>query len=247
MTPSSDNKNMILTIVLSAIVFIGWQYFYAGPQLQKQREAQHQAELAKANQPAPQNPATLQPGVQQAGVPVGAPPPIDPAGAITEREPALALSPRVKIETPRLSGSIALRGAVLDDLSLKDYKETVDPASPTIVLFSPEATKEPYYAYFGWLGQAGVKTPDMKSLWVADGTSLGPDKPLTLRFDNGAGLVFKRIYSIDRNYEFTDRGQRREQDRRTGDAHPLRLDQPHRHPYARRLCRAVRRPARRDG
>ena len=205
MKPSSDNKNMILTIVLSAIVFIGWQYFYAGPQLLKQREAQQQAELAKATQTASQTAAQPgQPGAApQAAAPVGAPPPIDPGLAIIDRDAALAQSPRVKIETPRLSGSVALKGALLDDLLLTDYKETVDPKSPNIVLFSPEATRDPYYAYFGWLGQAGVRTPDMKSLWSADGAVLSPEKPLTLSFDNGAGLVFKRVYSIDRNYQFT--------------------------------------------
>ncbi|MBY0613269.1 MAG: membrane protein insertase YidC [Beijerinckiaceae bacterium] len=200
MTPSSDNKNMILAIALSAIVFLGWQYFYAGPQMQRQKE--QQAELAKAN--ASQQTAQTNPGQ----TPVGAPPPINPAAVqpasqIIERDAALAQSPRVKIETPRLTGSVSLKGGVIDDLSLNDYQETVDPKSPKIVLFAPEATKEPYYAYFGWLAAGGVKTPDPQTVWSADGAALTPEKPLTLSYDNGAGQVFKRVVSVDRNYLFT--------------------------------------------
>ena len=192
---------MILAIVLSAIVFLGWQYFYAGPQMQKQKE--QQAELAKAN--AAQQ--AVQPG---AGLsPLGAPPPVtpgavQPASQIVEREVALAQSPRVKIETPRLTGSVSLKGGVIDDLSLNDYQETVDPKSPKIVLFAPEATKEPYYAYFGWLAAGGaVKTPEPQTVWTADGAALTPQKPLTLTYDNGAGQTFKRVISVDQNYLFT--------------------------------------------
>ena len=209
MKPTSENKNMILAIVLSAVVFLGWQYFYAGPQLQKQRD--QQAELARASAQA--NPqAGTQAGTSANGTPaspVGAPPPINPAaiqpsGAILERDAALALSPRVRIETPRLVGSIALKGGAIDDLSLTDYQETVDVKSPNIVLFAPEATKEPYFAYFGWLGGGtAVKTPELQTIWTADGPTLTPQKPMTLTYDNGAGQIFRRVISIDANYLFT--------------------------------------------
>ena len=197
MTPTSDNKNMILAIVLSAIVFLGWQYFYAGPQLQKQREAQ-QAELSKANSN----------GTQPTAAPVaGAPAPIAPAqpsSVVLEPAAALAQSPRIRIETPRVSGSLALKGGVIDDLSLIGYTETVDPKSPNIVLFSPDATKEPYFAYFGWLSaDASIKTPERQTLWTADGDKLTPEKPVTLTYDNGSGQTYRRKIAIDANYLFT--------------------------------------------
>lgn len=202
MTPSSDNKNMILAIILSAMVFIGWQYFYAGPQLKRQQEAQ-QAELAKTGG---QVPGSAQPiGVAKA--PVGAPTPAGLAAPTTILDPAaaLALSPRIKIETPRLQGSIALKGGLIDDLSLIGYRETVDPKSRNIVLFAPEASKDPYFAYFGWLGatNSGTRTPELVSLWTADNDTLTPEKPVTLSFENGTGLHFKRLIRIDKDYLFT--------------------------------------------
>ncbi len=203
MTPSSDNKNMILAIVLSAIVFIGWQYFYAGPQLQKQRDAQiaQQAETAR-NQPAGQQPA----GGAQPGVPVATViPGLGATAAIVDRKTALAASQRIQIETPRLSGSVSLKGGVIDDLTLVNYHETVDPKSDNIVLLEPEGSASPYFAYFGWLPAAGsgVATPELRSDWKAEGTKLTPAQPLTLTYDNGKGLTFKRVISVDNDFLFT--------------------------------------------
>ncbi len=203
MKPTSDNKNMILAVALSAIVFLGWQYFYAGPQLQRQREAQiaQQAEAAKA---AGQNGvAPAAPG-NPAGITIAVPGLSAPA-AILDRQAALALSPRIKIETGKVNGSVSLKGGVIDDLTLVNYQETVDPKSANIVLLSPEATAEPYFAYFGWLAAngSGISAPEPQTMWKADGDKLTQAKPLTLSFNNSKGLTFKRVISIDENYLFT--------------------------------------------
>ena len=34
----TDQKNTILAIVLSALVFVAWQYFFALPQIEKQKQ-----------------------------------------------------------------------------------------------------------------------------------------------------------------------------------------------------------------
>ena len=84
------------------------------------------------------------------------------AAPIVSRDAAIAASPRVKIDTPRLIGSIALKGARIDDLSLVQFRETVDPTSPAIELFSPSNTANPYYAEFGWVPSTGstARLPD---------------------------------------------------------------------------------------
>src|ERR1700742_4213709 len=131
-----DNKNTILAIVLSAIVLIGWQYFIGMPQLEKQKQeaalkAQQQAQV-QTTTPAPNQPAGQQgtPGGAPAQLPGqgGAP----TAGQERSREQVIASSPRIKIETPRISGSIALKGAAIDDVELTQYRETIDPNSPPI-------------------------------------------------------------------------------------------------------------------
>ena len=202
-----DSRNTILAVILSGLVLIGWQYFYNVQQMEKQRAAQQaQSELAK---PAPQPGGTTPPATtpQTGAAPAPAPTTNQPASAApVSRDAAIASTPRVKIDTPRLSGSISLKGARIDDLSLLQFRETVDPSSPAIVLYSPSGTAEPYYAEFGWVPAAGstVKLPDRDTMWQQDGSgSLTPTSPVTLKYDNGDGLTFRRTISIDDRYLFT--------------------------------------------
>jgi YidC/Oxa1 family membrane protein insertase len=199
----TDNRNTILAVILSGLVLIAWQYFYNVPQMEKQRaQQQTQAELAK---PTPQaTPGTT----PQAGTSPSTPAATQPASAapVIGRDAAIAASPRIKIETPRLSGSIALKGARIDDLALEKYRETVDPTSPAIVLFSPSQTAAPYYAEFGWVPATGspVRLPDQNTVWQQEGSgALTPTNPVTLKYDNGDGLTFRRTIAIDERYLFT--------------------------------------------
>ncbi|MYZ50441.1 membrane protein insertase YidC, partial [Propylenella binzhouense] len=131
--------------------------------------------------------------------------PAGPAGYVS-REQALAAGQRVAIDTPSLAGSINLVGGRVDDLLLKKYHVTVDPKSPLVELFSPVGTEHAYYAEFGWVApQGGAAVPGPDTLWQADGTTLAPGQDVTLSWDNGAGLVFRRTFSIDRDYMFTVR------------------------------------------
>ena len=206
----TDNRNTILAVILSGLVLIAWQYFYNIPTMEKQRAAQ-QAELA---QKQAANPATTTPGANQpAGTTPAAPAqqtgaPATPAAAapVQPRPTVIAASPRVKIETPSISGSIALTGARIDDVALVKFRETVDPKSPAIELFSPSGTKEPFYAEFGFVPSAGstIKMPTKDTVWAQEGTgALTPAKPVTLTWNNGQGLTFKRTISIDDKYLFT--------------------------------------------
>ena len=190
---SENIKNMILAAALS-LVFIGlWDYFYAFPEIDKQRRAQTQQEqLAKVPQlGAPERVTAGQPPVK---------------AAPKTRAEALALSPRIAIDTRSISGSIALKGGRIDDVSLKNYRETVDPSSPIITLLSPEDGPSPYYAELGYLTAETENAPVLpttETLWTADADVLTTAKPVTLTWDNGRGLVFKRVISVDDEYLFT--------------------------------------------
>ena len=203
----TDNKNTILAIVLSALVLIAWQYFFAIPQekakqeqLQAQQQTQKQSpqQPAQGGQPAP----AAQPG---APLPPGqATPPS--VGAPVTRAAALAASPRVAIATASLQGSIALKGARIDDIALVKFREQVDPKSPPIVLLSPSGAAEPFYADFGWTNAAGgnVKVPASDTVWKQAGSgALGVGQPVTLTWDNGEGVEFRRTISVDDKYLFT--------------------------------------------
>lgn len=201
-----ENRNYILAIALSIAVLLGWQYLVAGPKLEAQRQAAIQAEATTA--PAAGAPAGTAPvAVGPTGAPQPAGPtasPAVPAAALT-REQALAAAPRVGIDTPVLDGSINLVGGRIDDVGFKKYRETVDPKSPEIDLLSPAGGKDPYFADFGWLSDAGspVKVPGPDTVWTQKGSAkLGIGAPVTLTWDNGEGFVFERVVSVDDRYMF---------------------------------------------
>jgi YidC/Oxa1 family membrane protein insertase len=204
----NDNKNTILAIALSALLLLGWQYFFALPQEKaRQEQLQLQAQLQKQAIPTPAQPGQSPQPAQQPGpaqVPGQANAPAPPAPV--DRARALAETPRVQISTGSLQGSIALKGGRIDDLALVKFRETVDPKSPPIVLLSPSGTADPFYAEFGWTGSANsnVKLPTSETVWKQNGTgAVGVGHPVTLTYDNGEGLEFRRTIAVDDKYLFT--------------------------------------------
>jgi YidC/Oxa1 family membrane protein insertase len=180
--PQIDPKNMIMAIVLSMLIVFGWQYYYAGPAAEKAKQAEAAAQTTTAQLPSTAAAATIE-----------------------DVATVLAKTKRVKIETPELSGTVNLMGAQLDDLHLNDYRETIDPKSPIITLLKPSGTANAYFVEHGFVGAQGstVKLPDAKTEWQAAGDAvLTLDKPLTLTWDNGAGLKFERVISISDKYLF---------------------------------------------
>jgi YidC/Oxa1 family membrane protein insertase len=200
----TDNRNIILAIVLSMIVLFGWQFFVAGPQMERaQRQAEIAAEQAQS-EAALATPTTTAPA-STAGTP-GA---VAADGTVTyaDRAQAIAATQRVVIDTEDLAGSINLTGARLDDLELKQYRETVDPNSPIITLLTPAGVPNAYFAEQGWVPAAGanIAVPNGQTIWSVEGanTSLTAATPVTLVWDNGAGLIFRRTFAVDQHYLFT--------------------------------------------
>ena len=200
-----DQRNLILAIALSVFIFLGFELYMsltAVPPPEKERQTVT----------APPAPAVEMPGTAAF------------VGQAETREAALALRPRVRIVTRRLSGSIALKGARIDDLTLLDYRETTEEGSPDIILLSPAESPAaegkqrtsfllpqdaaistgPYFADFGWVAEAGeVVVPGPETVWQADRRELTPAAPLTLTWDNTQGLIFRQKIAIDESYMFT--------------------------------------------
>jgi YidC/Oxa1 family membrane protein insertase len=200
---SEDTRNLFLAIALSVLVMAAWQYFYAGPLYQREHQAQMDAN--QANTPPT---SEAQPSAAPTASPPGAPAAATPPGAPMREAPGtvsqvLAASPRVVVDTPSVGGSIDLKGGKIDDIILKDYHETVDPKSPNVRLFSPPGAPDAYWAETGFVSPAGGKTPGLDAVWSADRQTLTPTQPVTLTWDNGAGLVFKRVVAVDDKYMFT--------------------------------------------
>jgi YidC/Oxa1 family membrane protein insertase len=189
-----EKRNLVIAIALSAAIYIGWMYFIQAPQLERQQQQaalQQQQTQQQAAQPAQTN----QPA---------AAPPQDGGRKVIAREEALKESPRVAIDTPRLAGSIALKGSRVDDLVLKDYQETVDPKSPDIVLLSPFNSEHAYFSAYYWSSaDTSISLPNGETVWQADGQTLSVGTPVTLTWDNGQGLTFARKFEIDDKFMFT--------------------------------------------
>ena len=165
---------------------IGFQYLYVRP---------HQADLQGQNvaqKVAQQNNSATPAEVTQ--------PPRDRAEVLHE-------SPRLSLTTPELIGSINLKGARIDDVSLAQYHETEDKSSPLIVLLSPASSAAPnraYYAEFSWLADnVAIAVPNSETVWQTQSKGLSPDHPVQLTWDNGQGLKFQRTIAVDEQAMFT--------------------------------------------
>ncbi|MDI9348479.1 MAG: membrane protein insertase YidC [Candidatus Symbiobacter sp.] len=221
-----DNRNLILAIVLSVVIVTGYQFFWQIPH-QKQQLAEMQARQALnsgsgTNSGVGAGASTSQGQVNQNSGIVPAPNatpkagdtanpaataanPAPPHGQILSRDQALAASPRIRIDTPKISGSIALKGGLVDDVVLKSYRETVAKDSAQIAFLSPIGTLHEYYADFGWTTtQAGVDLPNRDTIWTADSNAvLRPGLNVTLTWQNKDKIIFKRTYEIDSDYMIT--------------------------------------------
>jgi len=199
------NRNFYFALVLSMLVMFGWLYLF-GPQPQPMSEPSQPPQLEQIQ-------AALGGEGQDftnANAPASAPRSYVPgqAGDMGEetRASVIALDPRILIDTPNLQGSINLNGALLDDLYLKNYHETVDPHSPLIALLNPLVFKQGYLAEFRYLSEDTTLTlPTMLSAWKIDGDQavLTPTTPVRLTFDNGDGLIIHRTIAVDDKFMFT--------------------------------------------
>jgi YidC/Oxa1 family membrane protein insertase len=183
----NERKNILIAISLSFLVFLGWHTFFAPPP-----ESRH----ASSERASPQ-----ESGKQK-------PVPKAPVKALPSPVPAknFPSAPRVTIKAPQLEGSFSLRGERFDDISLKNFRKSVEKKSAPIPLLSVRAQESSSFIQFGWHAEAYAGGwPDEEAVWTASTTSLTPESPVTLTWKNAQGVTFERIVSIDRNFLITVR------------------------------------------
>ncbi|MEY8799833.1 membrane protein insertase YidC [Leisingera sp. XS_AS12] len=184
-----QNKNLILATALSFLVILGWYTLFPPPEPE-------QAPETAISETAPAGDIAAAPSA-------GA----DSVADASTAEAEASQAPRLEIETPRITGSISLQGGRIDDLALKDYRETLDENSPIVTLLKPVGEAQAYYALYGWAPGAGLSASDVpgaNTLWSApEGATLTPDSPVTLTWDNGKGLTFNRTIAVDKDYMFS--------------------------------------------
>ena len=194
---NDQNKNLILATGLSFVVILCWFLIFP-------------PEEPPIEPTLPDVPISTDPAVPDLGV-ASLPPVVgssadDPGLGLDAQAEAVSVATRIPIETPSITGSVSIVGGRLDDLSLLNYKETLDEDSENVRLFSPAGQGAAYYSLFGWapgpsLNNAEVPGPGTP--WSIEvGSTLSPDNPVTLVWNNGAGLTFRRTIAVDESYMF---------------------------------------------
>ena len=174
-----DTRNLIAAICLSMSVLIGYQILFGEPAQQNVKKEQQLAD--KNNEPSIELPK-------------------DNNTSLTEVTKKTRNIDRINIVNDELEGSISLLGARIDDLVLKNYRKTLDPESDQIRFLKKIDEREPFFIQFGWSSPNKNKVPNGNTVWKGSKSSLDPNNPVTLTWNNGEGLNFSQIISIDDNY-----------------------------------------------
>ena len=184
-----ENKNVIIAVILSTAILIGWSMYFENPDEAQRKRLELQGKTE--TQTNIQKPETPQTGKT------------NPTKGIS-RSDALKETDRVFIENSNLSGSISLRGALIDDIILKNYRETLDKSSKPIVVLSPKKSEDGYFVESGWATtKSDIKVPDNNSVWqIREGKKLTPSSPVTLEWNNREGVVFSKKIEVDDKYLF---------------------------------------------
>lgn len=208
----SDHRNLFIAMVMCTAIVAVW-YVIDMPRHEavarwQQQQAEHKAKAYR--QQLQENRAAM-PGEEKDET------------APRSRAERIAGVPRVRIDTPKLHGSLSLLGGRIDDLTLARYRVEPDPAGPEVTLLSPAGDAQAYFAQSGWLADGKVTLPDDKTMWKADRDTLRPGEPVTLRWQSPDGLVFTQTISVDTDYMFTIRQQVENRSGRTVTLRPFGL------------------------
>jgi len=102
-----DFKNVLMAIVLSTIVLIGWATFFEAPIVEQQTT---ENEITKSED-------LVSPSIDEDAKEI--------KSEIT-RSDTINKTKRVKIENENIKGTLSLEGAIIDDIIFKNYKETLN-------------------------------------------------------------------------------------------------------------------------
>ncbi|MEM7041546.1 MAG: membrane protein insertase YidC [Pseudomonadota bacterium] len=196
-----EQKNLVLAIVLSVTIIIGFQYFYELPRIQEEQRRQAAIEESTGSSTAP-TPAPSSSASSASGTTTPAAPGSVPTGQPVQasRDSVLSEGERITIDNGRLTGSFGVNGGRIDDIVLTGYKVAMN-SDEDVTLFNPAGSPDAYFAEFGWAPEnSETAVPNQETVWSADRDELRPDQPVTLSWENGQGLIFERRLEIDDDY-----------------------------------------------
>ena len=186
-----DNKNVFVAIALSMSVLLFWGAFFETPKKDNQN-------LKSNNQIQQKTEDSITPNTNQA-------PSINQINVEKKlsREESINKSNRIKIVNENIIGSISLEGGIIDDISFKNHKQKVD-GKKNIEFLNPSQSENGFYVESGWAGiRNNIKVPTKNSKWEVEGNrTLTNKSPVTIKWDNKEGIIFKKKIELDEKYLF---------------------------------------------
>ncbi len=195
-----SNKNILLATILSAMILLSWTWLYEKPKMERQ-EAQRKilaAQKPQAEVVQSVSKDTVAPAAELVAKAA------DAVMVLQNRDEILAktAASRVDIESDSLHGSISLKGARFDDLTLAKYFTTTE-NKEEVTLFAPADSKDRYFADFGWISSSkALDLPNPDTIWKSSSKKLTPKNPITLSWKNKQNVEFIIKVSLDENYMF---------------------------------------------
>ena len=178
-----DSKNVLLAVILSTAVIVIWSVMFPPPEIENTDSGD--TTIVENNESKPQAPKIK---IKE------------PDKKIT-RQDAIKQSDRINISNGKIFGTISLNGALIDDVTLKNYKETLNEDSKQVVILNPKKSENGYFLETGWATSENIKVPNHNSKWIVIGNNtLAPKQPVTIQWNNNEGLIFKKKLTIDDKY-----------------------------------------------
>ena len=178
-----DSKNVLLAVILSTVVIVIWSVMFPPPEIEN--TTSDDTTIVEKNESKPQAPKIK---IKE------------PDKKIT-RQDAIKQSDRINISNEKIFGTISLNGALIDDVTLKNYKETLNEDSKQVVILNPKKSENGYFLETGWATSENIKVPNHNSKWrVIGNDTLAPKQPVTIQWNNNEGLIFKKKLTIDDKY-----------------------------------------------
>lgn len=205
---NENNKNTLIAAVLSGMILIAWTLLYQKP-INDKLEQQNRLKSAQIKVEQQQNSAVKNNSPLANSVPLNKANSknnnlVSSLSANREEVIGSSTKDRVTISTPELSGSINLKGAVFDDLTLVNYRQILDARSKEVALLSPEGAQDKYWLKFDWIvNNPAIETPNENTIWQASANELTPEHPVTLSWRDKQNVVFEIHIAVDKNYLFS--------------------------------------------
>ncbi len=178
-----DSKNVLLAVILSTAVIVIWSVMFPPPEIEN--TTSDDTTIVEKSESKPKAPKIK---IKE------------PDKKIT-RQDAIKQSDRINISNGKIFGTISLNGALIDDVTLKNYKETLNEDSKQVVILNPKKSENGYFLETGWATSENIKVPNHNSKWrVIGNDTLAPKQPVTIQWNNNEGLIFKKKLTIDDKY-----------------------------------------------